>query len=114
MTVTSDTTTNSTDIDQFIKAVDNDAYAELLLDNGDTLVTDWEGDGYYLPYVVPAEGSLDDPTDTEIQQRKDEICECISDPRETVFLKRQAYKMLDLYELITTQHNDAVLLFFNE
>jgi len=38
----------------------------------------------------------------------------ISDPRETMFLKRQAYKMLDLYELITTQHNDAVLLFFNE
>ena len=79
MTVTSDTTTNSTDIDQFIKAVDNDSYAELLLDNGDTLVTDWEGDSYFLPYVVPAEGSLDDPTDTEIQQRKDEICECISD-----------------------------------
>jgi len=47
MTVTSDTTTNSTDIDQFIKAVDNDSYAELLVDNGDTLVTDWEGDSYF-------------------------------------------------------------------
>jgi hypothetical protein len=37
----------------------------------------------------------------------------VSDPRETMFLKRQAYQMLDLHEMITTQHNDSVLLFFN-
>ena len=42
-----------TDKDGFIEAIENDEYAELVLPNGDTLITDWEGDGVFFPYVVP-------------------------------------------------------------
>ena len=40
-----------TDKDGFIEAIENDEYAELVLPNGDTLITDWEGDGVFNPYV---------------------------------------------------------------
>jgi len=43
----------------FIAAVESDEYAEVELKNGDTLVTDWEGDGHFHPYIVPAEGVAD-------------------------------------------------------
>jgi hypothetical protein len=72
-------TVDSTDIHQFKQAVDNDNYAHIVLNNGYILTTDWEGDGYFLPYVIPPGGSLQDTTDKYIEERKDEIAECISD-----------------------------------
>ena len=40
-----------TDKDGFIEAIENDEYAELVLPNGDTLITDTEFDGTFNPYV---------------------------------------------------------------
>lgn len=40
------------DRDNFIEAVREDEYAELELSTGDVLITDWEGDGTFNPYVV--------------------------------------------------------------
>lgn len=48
-----------TDVRGFIQAVENDEYAELVLETGDVLITDWEGDGVFNPYVVP-DGNHDD------------------------------------------------------
>lgn len=53
-----------THVDGFIKAVENDEYAELELPNGDTLITDTEGDGVFNPYVeLTGEHGDDHPTD---------------------------------------------------
>lgn len=41
--------------EQFQEALYNDDYAEYQLDTGDILVTDWEGDGYIFPSVIPEE-----------------------------------------------------------
>lgn len=38
---------------EFIDAVENDIYEELDLGGGFTLITDWEGDESFHPYVVP-------------------------------------------------------------
>ena len=40
------------EVAEFVIAVRRDEYAELPLETGDTLVTDWEGDGTFWPYVV--------------------------------------------------------------
>lgn len=40
------------DVQSFIQAVQDDEYAELTLPTGDVLITDWEGDGVFNPYVV--------------------------------------------------------------
>lgn len=40
------------DRENFIEAVREDEYAELELSTGDVLITDWEGDGTFNPYVV--------------------------------------------------------------
>ena len=44
---------NQQAIENFKDAVREDEYAELTLPNGDTLITDWESDGVFFPYVVP-------------------------------------------------------------
>jgi len=56
-----------TDADGFVQAVKKDEYAELVLPTGDVLVTDWESDGTYFPYVVPTQKSPDqDQQEAEI------------------------------------------------
>lgn len=48
----------------FIKAVENDEYGQITLETGDTLITDWEGDGTFHPYVQPhADHGENHPTD---------------------------------------------------
>jgi hypothetical protein len=52
------------DKDQFVEAVTNDEYAELELSTGDVLITDWEGDGSFNPYIVMSSDHGDKhPTD---------------------------------------------------
>jgi len=46
------TNTWTTDPETFTEAVRDDDYAELELSTGDVLITDWEGDGTFHPYVV--------------------------------------------------------------
>jgi len=41
------------DTDGFVRAIRNDNYAEYELCDAHTLVTDWEGDGGFYPYIVP-------------------------------------------------------------
>ena len=40
----------------FVEAVQNDEYAEYELEDGFILITDWEGDGLFDPYVVLPDG----------------------------------------------------------
>jgi len=40
----------------FVDAVQNDEYAEHKLEDGFVLITDWEGDGMFNPWVVLPEG----------------------------------------------------------
>jgi hypothetical protein len=39
--------------EEFIEAIEADEYAEYELSTGDVLITDYEGDGLFHPYVVP-------------------------------------------------------------
>ena len=39
----------------FVDAVQNDEYAEYELEDGFVLITDWEGDGMFNPWVVVPE-----------------------------------------------------------
>lgn len=69
------------EVENFIEAVREDEYAELELSTGDTLITDWQGDGFFLPYVEPGflpeelpEDKLDSVADEiayEIEQELD-------------------------------------------
>lgn len=36
----------------FVEAAQNDEYAEYKLEDGFVLITDWEGDGSFYPYVI--------------------------------------------------------------
>mgnify|MGYP006928085756 CR=1 FL=1 len=54
------------DKEEWIKAARNDEYAEFVLDTGDIIVTDWEGDGDFFPYVMPV-GSDEDSHEAEAQ-----------------------------------------------
>lgn len=54
--------TNQTDRDGFVQAVENDEYAEYVVASGLFLITDWEGDKAFLPYVV----DLNDRTEREV------------------------------------------------
>jgi len=58
-------------VEAFIEAVANDEYAELELERelcaGCTLITDWEGDGTFHPYIYRHSDSTVDPTDGEVQ-----------------------------------------------
>ena len=44
----------------FVEASQNDEYAEYELDDGFVLITDWEGDGMFNPYVVLPDGYEDE------------------------------------------------------
>lgn len=46
----------------FIEAVENDEYAEYEIGDGFVLITDWEGDGSFNPYVVLPDGYEDEET----------------------------------------------------
>lgn len=51
---------------EWIQAARNDGYAEYELETGDILVTDWEGNNKFAPYVVPVE-SEEDSRDVEAE-----------------------------------------------
>lgn len=52
------------EIHNFVCAVEEDEYAELELSTGDVLITDWESDDTFLPYVEPMGTHADKhPTD---------------------------------------------------
>jgi len=51
-----------TEKENFIQAVEDDEYAEYELPCGAVLVTDWEGDGLFNPYVLTHDLN-DDVTD---------------------------------------------------
>lgn len=65
------------DIMDFVAAVEQDTYAELQLSSGDWLITDWEGDGVFSPYVVP---ELDAPRTREYAENvvADAIADALS------------------------------------
>lgn len=65
----------SDDVENFIAAVQEDEYAELELSTGDILITDWEGDGVFNPYVVEG-GQHGDKHPTDIL---DDIMTAIED-----------------------------------
>lgn len=46
--------------EEFIQAVEDDEYGEFELGTGDLLITDWEGDGFFNPYVIPTSSAEDD------------------------------------------------------
>jgi hypothetical protein len=53
---------NQTDKDGFMEAIENDEYAEFVLNGEDPeliLITDWEGDHFINPYVIIPEGYED-------------------------------------------------------
>lgn len=56
------------DADGFTQAVANDEYAELVLETGDVLITDWEGDGVFNPYVETTENNHSIDRDTKEAQ----------------------------------------------
>jgi len=50
-------------ISEFRKAVESDEYAELELPKGDVLITDYEGDMAFYPYVMPKDKDCGDRSD---------------------------------------------------
>lgn len=42
---------------EWLEAARNDTLAEYELETGDIIVTDWEGEGGFFPYVIPKESS---------------------------------------------------------
>jgi len=53
---------NQTDKDGFMEAIENDEYAEFILNEEDPeliLITDWEGDHFINPYVIVPDGYED-------------------------------------------------------
>jgi len=48
----------------FVDAVQNDEYAEYELEDGIVLITDWEGDGMFNPWVVVPSGFIIDEGDS--------------------------------------------------
>lgn len=57
-----DSTMNKKDTEDFIEAAQKDEYAELELEPGFVLITDWEGDGSFEPYMVLPDGYEDEET----------------------------------------------------
>jgi len=43
--------------EEWLEAARNDTLAEYELETGDVIVTDWEGEGRFFPYVIPKESS---------------------------------------------------------
>jgi hypothetical protein len=62
--------------ENFIQAVEDDEYAEYELSCGAVLITDWEGDGLFNPYVVTYD--IDDGVTNVSQRIVDEITEAFS------------------------------------
>lgn len=52
--------TMNLETENFVRAVENDEYAEYELDDGFVLITNWEGDGMFNPYVVLPDEHHDD------------------------------------------------------
>jgi hypothetical protein len=52
--------------EEFLEAVENDELAEFELPTGDILVTDWEGDGHFDPYILPKSSAPGDEIVAEI------------------------------------------------
>lgn len=48
--------------EEFIQAAKDDEYGEFELGTGDILITDWEGNGLFNPYVIPTSSDKDDDT----------------------------------------------------
>lgn len=63
---------------EFKEAVENDAFAEYDLGEGFYLITDWEGDGAFYPYVVPPKNYVRDESDEELEEVLDELNEVIT------------------------------------
>jgi hypothetical protein len=63
----------TTDVEGFVKAAEQDEYAELPLETGDILITDCEMDGTFIPFVSPKPRS----TDFDNDDVKDEIAMAI-------------------------------------
>lgn len=63
----------TTDVEGFVKAAEQDEYAELPLETGDILITDWEMDGTFMPYISPNFHRIDFDNDDV----KDEIAMAI-------------------------------------
>lgn len=84
------------DTDGFVRALRNDNYAEYELCDGHTLVTDWEGDGGFYPYIVPNDAVLRrnqyDDTETK-QQLSDAMCD--------------AFPSITVYGIEWSPHNHA-------
>lgn len=57
--------------EEFIEAAANDEYGEYTLNTGDVLITDWEGDGVFDPFVIP------DTSDNDSREVEDELAEAI-------------------------------------
>lgn len=65
--------------EEFIEAVENDEYAEITLSTGDTLVTDWEGDGVFNPYAVPDQNPSLEKKNKHYEEREVDVAEAIEE-----------------------------------
>lgn len=63
-------------VEKFEKARLTDGYGEYHLDTGYVLVTDWEGDNSFNPYVVPEKGT--DLNEDNMDKVREEINETFS------------------------------------
>jgi len=73
--------------EEFIEAIVNDQYAEWEIKEDLVLITDWEGDGYFNPYVL----------DLECQYTESEI---------GVFLENEASDVFNFEVLEFAEHNN--------
>jgi hypothetical protein len=116
-----DSNTWETDAKGYRQAVADDEYAELRLETGDHLITDWEfadssnesaqsqsapqtgeGDGVFLPYVVPDVDDGLDGRDPEADEVQVEVAEAIEDALNT-----------EVHDIEWSPSNDAWYPFMN-
>lgn len=81
---------------EFIKAISNDQYAEWEISEDLVLITDWEGDSYFNPYVL----------DLECQYTKEEIETIMDNVTQAVF----NFEVLEFAE----HNNDPYDLYYPE
>jgi len=82
--------------EQFYQAIKNDTYAEYILQESPKLVviTDWESDGYFYPYVVV-------PSEFDNKQKLDDLL-CEHMPEIPVKeLERQEQNNFATYHIVT-------------
>jgi len=65
--------------EQFIAAVENDEYGQITLETGDTLMTDWGGDGTFNPYVEPNPYPDVERREKHREEREIEVAEAIEE-----------------------------------